>query len=137
MNFADTNVLVYAVDAAEPRRQRLARDLIEAEAATLVVSTQVLVEFYAAATRRLKMRKEDARKHLQNFARLRVVPTDSTLVLGASDIHQLNEVSWFDALIIRSASVAGCTVLYSEDLADGAVYEGVRVLNPFGRAAGA
>jgi predicted nucleic acid-binding protein len=131
MNFADTNVLVYAVDVHEPRRQRIAHELIAAESATLVISTQVLVEFYAAATRKLKMRKEDARKHLQNFARLRVVPTDAVLVLAASDVHQLHDLSWFEALIVRSAFQAGCAALYTEDLVHGAMYEGVRVLNPF------
>ena len=135
MNFADTNVLVYAVDGGDPRRQRVARDLIAAEGTSLVISTQVLVEFYSAATRRLKLRKEDARRHLQNFARLCVVPTDAALVLGASDVHQIHELSWFDALIVRSASSAGCSVLYSEDLSHGAVYEGVRVVNPFRVAA--
>lgn len=136
MNFADTNVLVYAVDAAEPRRQHIARRLIEAEGSTLVISTQVLVEFYAAATRKLRMPPSDARKHLQNFAGLRVVPTDAALVLAAGDLHQLNELSWFDALIVRSAIAAGCTLLYSEDLAHGAVYDGLRVANPFRESEG-
>ncbi len=37
----------------------------------------------------------------------------------------------YDACIVASASLAGCGVLYTEDLADGAVIADVRITNPF------
>ena len=41
------------------------------------------------------------------------------------------QISFWDALILTSARKAHCTVLYSEDLSDGQVYDTVRVVNPF------
>jgi predicted nucleic acid-binding protein len=38
---------------------------------------------------------------------------------------------FYDALILASAHVAGCKLLYSEDMNAGEVVAGVRVVNPF------
>jgi len=52
-------------------------------------------------------------------------------VLGAIGIHQRDSISFWDAMIVRSAAEMGCAVLYSEDLNAGQKYSGVRVENPF------
>jgi predicted nucleic acid-binding protein len=33
--------------------------------------------------------------------------------------------------ILAAAQALGCEVVYSEDMVDGRVYDGIRVLNPF------
>ena len=53
------------------------------------------------------------------------------VVLAAIGIHQRTGISFWDAMIVRSAAETGCAVLYSEDLNDGQEYSGVRVENPF------
>ena len=45
--FLNTNVLVYAYDPSDARKQRVAQDLVRALAGDIVVSTQVLSEFAA------------------------------------------------------------------------------------------
>ena len=37
----------------------------------------------------------------------------------------------YDSLIIAAAKAEGCDVVYSEDLNDGQVVDGVRIENPF------
>lgn len=52
-------------------------------------------------------------------------------VLGAVDIHQRMGISFWDAMIVRSANRLGCEVVWLEDLNPGQWYLGVRVVNPF------
>lgn len=52
-------------------------------------------------------------------------------VPAAIGIHQRTGISFWDAMIVRSAAEIGCAVLYSEDLNAGQEYAGVRVENPF------
>ena len=131
--FLDTNVLLYSEDGDEPTKRDIARQrLREAFAeASGVISTQVLQEFYVNAIRKLGMTKTLARARVLDFASLTVVPITRDLALSATDLHQLQPLSFWDALIIRAAASAGCSTLYSEDLQDGALYDGVRVVNPF------
>jgi predicted nucleic acid-binding protein len=72
-----------------------------------------------------------ARRKIELIARLDVVPVQLDLVLGAIDLHRLHSISFWDALIVRCASAAGCTRLLTEDLQHGQLIDGVRVENPF------
>ncbi|MBA2322243.1 MAG: hypothetical protein H0V89_13945 [Deltaproteobacteria bacterium] len=56
-----------------------------------------------------------------------------TLILDAIDLHRLEPISFWDALIVKAAAHAGCAVLYSEDLPAGRTIAGVRVVDPFRR----
>ncbi|MDA3951701.1 MAG: hypothetical protein PF508_21015 [Spirochaeta sp.] len=53
--FLDTNVLVYANDTAEPKKQGVARTLIKdvLHAGNGVISVQVLSEFWVTVTRKI------------------------------------------------------------------------------------
>ena len=53
-DFLDTNVLVYAYDASDPAKQRIAQGLVRrAVAGEMVISTQVLAEFAATLLHKL------------------------------------------------------------------------------------
>jgi len=134
--FVDTNVWVYAVDAADPAKRARALDAIApAPGRDLVVSTQVLTEFYAVVTRKLTVPVpvEDAEAMVRQLAVLPVVPIDGTLVVAAIAGSRDWRVSIWDALILRAAEVSGCRRVLSEDLADGATYGSVVVENPFSK----
>ena len=60
-----------------------------------------------------------------------VVQVSPALIQEAVDCSILNELSFWDALILAAASAAGCSILYSEDLNAGQTILGVRVQNPF------
>lgn len=131
--FFDTNVLVYADDASDMRRKSIAENAI-ADAlrnSTGVISTQVLQEYFAVATRKLGVTSERARVKVELFAKLDVVVIDAPLIFAAIDTHRLRALSIWDALIVRAAIQAGCRRLFTEDLQHGQAFEGLRVENPF------
>jgi len=131
--FFDTNVLVYADDRGSGRKSSVAQALI-ADALRSnqgVVSTQVLQEFFVISTRKLGVPAEMARRKVELLARLDVVVVQIDLILGGIDLHRLHGLSFWDALIVRAASSAGCARLLTEDLQHGQVIDGVRVENPF------
>jgi predicted nucleic acid-binding protein len=134
--FVDTNVWVYAVDAADPaKRTRALEATAPAPGRDLVVSTQVLTEFFAVVTRKLAvpMSAEDAEAMVRHLSALPVVAIDASLVVSAIAGSRQWQISIWDALILRAAEVAGCRRVLSEDLADGATYGSVVVENPFAR----
>jgi predicted nucleic acid-binding protein len=133
--FLDSNILVYSVDEspAEKAKHERAVELLSAQPENLVVSTQVLQEFYVVTTRKLKnpLSEEVAARAVRGIAKLDVVGVDVPLVLSAVDTSRTAQVSLWDALIIEAASRAGCERVLSEDLNEGRVIRGVRIENPF------
>ncbi len=132
--FVDTNVWVCAVDAADPaKRDRALEILGPAVDVDLVISTQVLTEFYVVATRKLSpaVPAVDAAAMVEQLSRLPVVAVDAALVRTAVTGSMDWGVSIWDALILSAADAAGCRVVLSEDIADGQRYGSVVVENPF------
>ena len=131
--FLDTNLLVYTDDAADRRRSRIAMAEVEAAITSRegVISTQVLQEYFCVTTRKLGTDPGIARRRLQLFATLEVVQIDVEMILGATDLHRLHGLSFWDALIIQAAGRAGCEVLLTEDLQAGRSIAGVRITDPF------
>lgn len=133
--FLDTNVLVYLFDADDPAKQRCVQDLLSNRElrAQLILSTQVLQEFYVSVTRKLAtpLDTEAAFQAVQDLAAFPVVQIDPPLILLAIQRSRKAKVSFWDALILEAALAAGATLLYSEDFQDGAVFGGLRIANPF------
>jgi len=131
--FFDTNVLLYAIDADAGPRQHRAIALVEDALVRGfgVVSTQVLQEFYVNATRKLKLEPAIARRHVELLLKLEVIEVRTQMVLAAIDLQQARQLSFWDALVVKAASSAGCAQLLTEDLQHGATLDGVRVENPF------
>jgi predicted nucleic acid-binding protein len=132
--FVDTNVWVYAVDASDPARRERALEVIDpARGRDLVISTQVLTEFYAVVTRKLAvpLSPQDAESMVAQLSKLPVVAVDASLVAAAIAGSREWQISVWDALILRAAEVAGCRRVLSEDLADGMTYGSVVVEDPF------
>ncbi len=131
-SFIDTNVLVYAGDDDTPAKQHIARRLIAEQSGRAVVSTQVLQEYFVAATQKLGVAPLDAKEVINAagtaFETIVVTPE---IINRAVDGSVLWQVSFWDALILASAEDAACAVVFSEDLNSGQRYGGVRVENPF------
>lgn len=131
--FLDTNILVYAQDASAPAKQRTSRALIAELAANVdgVISTQVIQEFYVAATGKIGVPPLAAKGIIKTFSVFDIVQVSPALIQEAIDCSILNQLSFRDALIVASAASAGCSTLLSEDLGNGQVVLGVRIQNPF------
>lgn len=131
MIFADTNILVYALDPDEPlKRELAARALRQAEASRLVISTQVLQELYVALLRR-KLAPAAAAEAVAMWSRREVVTVTTGMVLEATELHRRHRLEFWDALILHTAAAAGCTTLLTEDMQHGREIAGVRIVNPF------
>jgi predicted nucleic acid-binding protein len=132
-SFFDTNVLIYADDKAAPAKQRRALDLVaeHRRAGTGVVSLQVLQEYFVTITRKLRVDQRIARRKVELLAEFDVAVTEVTDILAAVDLHFLHGFSFWDALVMRSAKQAGCSVLLTEDMQETREIDGVRIVNPF------
>lgn len=131
--FLDTNVLVYAEDPAAGAKGARAVALVAElmRAGDGVLSTQVLQEFFSICTRKLGLRVADVRERMETFTAFDLIPVSRERIFEAVDLHERHGLSFWDALIVRCAVAAKCTELLSEDLQDGQVIQGVRVVNPF------
>jgi predicted nucleic acid-binding protein len=72
-----------------------------------------------------------ARRKVELLSELDVVVPDVADILAAIDLHRLHGFSFWDALIVRSAKQAGCSVLLSEDMQDARDIDGLQIVNPF------
>jgi len=135
VTFVDTNVLVYAHDRSESRRQAVAQALLGAlwRNRTGILSTQVLQEFYVVVTRKSDppMRRVAAREIVALYGEWPIVQLDVALILAASQLEERHGLSFWDALIVEAARRSGATVLLTEDLQSGREIGGVRIENPF------
>ncbi|MCC7078412.1 MAG: PIN domain-containing protein [Acidimicrobiia bacterium] len=136
MQFVDTNVILYAYDTSEGDRHRLARDLVGrlGRRRSGALSVQVLQEFYVNAVTKIAVRlsPDEARRRLRALGRWRVHTPMPGDVVAASVLSEGHQISFWDAMIIRSAAELGCEILWSEDLSSGQKIAGVEVRNPFG-----
>jgi len=135
LTFVDTNVLVYAHDRSETRKQPLAQALLEGLWASRMgtLSTQVLQEFYVVATRKLDppMSRRAAREIVALYAAWPLVQVDLALILVASELEERHKLSFWDALVVEAARRADATRIVTEDLQAGRHIGGVRIENPF------
>ena len=131
-SFVDTNILVYSLDAHNPEKQAKCRDLLRSLTSDDkgVISTQVMQEFYVAATKKMGADALIVKDILHAFERFEVVIINPSMIKNAIDCSIINRLSFWDALIIVAAETARCEILWTEDLNDGQIIHGVRVHNP-------
>ena len=121
--FLDTNILVYAYDTSAGAKRDRALPLLGPLAAErrAAISIQVLQELFVTLTGPklpAPLRVPEAARIIADLSVLTThVPTAAD-VLMAVDMHQRHHVSFWDAMVLRSAAHLGCSVLWSEDLAE-------------------
>lgn len=127
--FFDTNVVLYLLSADAAKADRAEELLVEGG----VISAQVLNEFTSVARRKLGMSWDEVREVLAPVrAVCRVEAVTEATHDRAVQVAERYGVSFYDASIIAAALLAGCTILYSEDMQDGLVVERqLTIQNPF------
>ena len=131
--FVDTNILIYALDRTAGKKREMAAALLErlwSERAGCV-SLQVLQEFYVTLTKKLRMPSGEAFAQVERLGKWTVHRPAVNDVLLAIQLHREKRISFWDAMILRSAMSTACCLLWSEDLSDGQQWDGVVVRNPF------
>ncbi len=131
----DTNILVYSVDSKAGARHTLALEIVNlAVERDCYLTLQALSEFYAAATRKGIVPSAEAAAQAEDW--LEIFPTSAASqasVKVALASAAAGRASYWDALLLATAAEAGCGAILTDDLADGSVFDGVRVHNPFAR----
>lgn len=131
--FPDTNILAYQCDSADIKKQQRAYEVVQDTSLTFIISTQVLLELDTVLTRKVypAFPSAVAQEIIAGYAELPVVATDPQLVLRAVATAGRHQLSIGDAMIVEAAVEAGCSHLWSEDLAHGSRLQGVDIVNPF------
>ena len=128
--FLDTNVLIYAFAEGDPRKDTARRLLAEGG----TTGVQNLNEFVGVARRKLGMswpQVSAALNAIQTLCSSTVAVTIETHQTAVR-IAERHGYGIFDALVVAAALQNGSTFLYSEDMQDGQVIDGLRIRNPFG-----
>ena len=134
MPFVDTNVLIYAVSTVEEETAKQLRALDLLTARDLVLSVQVLQEFYVQATRPTRpgrLSHDEAVDFAEALLRFPVQAMTLDVMHAAFAIGKRFGLSYWDSAILAAARIRGCDIVYSEDLSAEQEYDGVRVVNPF------
>ncbi len=127
--FFDTNILIYAF-AQGDLRAAIACDLLAEGGA---VSVQVLNEFVAVARGKMAMPWDDVEDALSAIRALCSPPVPLSVETHDRALRIARQYGYriYDSLVIAAALESSCSTLYSEDLHDGQVIDGLTIRNPF------
>ena len=134
MRFVDTNVLLYAVSTLPDEADKAAKAQAILTDRDLALSVQVLQEFYVQATRKSRpepLTHGEALGFIQSWRRFFTHDVTLEILDDALTIKARYQLSYWDSAIIAAARASSCSEVLSEDMSDGQVYAGVKVVNPF------
>jgi predicted nucleic acid-binding protein len=129
----DTNILIYACDKADPKRQQIALDLVSS-ASDGVLLWQVACEFVAASR---KLRSQgftavNAWDRLADYlAIFPIVLPSAGAFARARILHTEDGWSFWDSMIVAACLECGVSRLYTEDVPGSAVRGPLEIVNPF------
>ncbi|HLY15724.1 MAG TPA: PIN domain-containing protein [Bryobacteraceae bacterium] len=128
--FFDANILIYAFAKDDPRAEAALGLLAEGG----VVGVQTLNEFVAVGGRKLRMPWSEIIEALAAIRTLCPAPAPITVATHDKALRIVERHGYHidDALVIAAALEASCRTLYSENMRDGQVIEGMTIRNPFG-----
>ncbi len=134
MRFVDANVLIYSVSPLSEDAAKCAVAAALLQAPDLVLSVQVLQEFYVQAprpTRPQRLSHDEAASFISCWLRFPVQENTVPLLQAALAAKVRFQISFWDALILEAARASGCRQVLSEDLNHSQDYDGLAVINPF------
>ena len=96
-----------------------------------MISAQVLNEFASVMYRKFKKPDDEVDDLLSVLEAINIVPLNPKLTRRAVEIKKRYGLQFYDSLLLATAEANGCEEFWSEDLNDGQVYCGMKVVNPF------
>ena len=129
----DTNLWVYLYAQNVPEKQKPIQAIVATQFEAIILSAQILGELYYVLTRKKLTTTAVAREIiLEMVTSFPVLGIDTVKVLLALDMHAKYGYSYWDSLILATASLHDCDTLYSEDMQHKQVIENkVQIFNPF------
>lgn len=129
--FFDSNILVYAYSSDDLSKRQRVKELADS-CDEIIISTQTINEFVNVMIKKKKMNYHQVSSvinELRNNFVIEIIYEES--IQKAIDIATRYSYSYFDSLMIASALMVGCSILYTEDMHNRHVIENLRIINPF------
>jgi predicted nucleic acid-binding protein len=131
----DTNILVYAEFEPGSEKGTRSADLILRAARDGVMPAQVLGEFLRFAQRRRSAAFDEAvQQSLLYQSVFLTPPTTDGVINKAAEIARAHRLQLWDCIVCAASAQAGAKVLLTEDMQDGQIINGLRLMNPFASA---
>ena len=131
--FVDTNVLIYALDRRDLKKQHAAQvwrtELWKSHNGR--ISFQVLQEFYVNVVQKWPAVCNQARAEIRDLMAWGPAAVDGPILERAWKIQDHYQLSFWDALIVAAAKSLACRYLLTEDLQANQELDGIIVINPF------
>jgi predicted nucleic acid-binding protein len=129
----DSNILVCLIDRRDAVKQALAATIVlHAATNDCTLTHQALGVFFNAARQKLRVPAPEVAAMVRRWAV--IFPTIGSSLIAvetAVDAAERERLSYWDALLLATASEAGCTIALSEDMQDGYRLGTIVVRNPF------
>ncbi len=134
--FIDTNLLVYAIDGSDRRKQAVAQKWLAKahESGDGTLSYQVVQEWFNVVMRKaaVSLSSDEARSIYRHLIEpLWHIQSSHELLHLALDVNRTDLLSWWDSLIVSAALQGRCKILLTEDLQHGRTIRGLKIMNPF------
>lgn len=129
----DTNLWGYLFVKDPPEKEKKIVETINNQTSSLIISTQVLGELYNVLIRKSTFPQLDAQAIVLNLVNtFPVLEIDTPKVLQALEINSCYGYSYWDSLIVATALLSNCNILYSEDMQHNQFIENkLKIINPF------
>lgn len=98
-----------------------------------MLSVQVLNEISNVLMKKFSFSEDATEKYVDEICReFEIINLSPSITKSALNLKSRYSISWFDSLIVATALTANCSLLYTEDLQDGMLFEEkLKVVNPF------
>lgn len=112
-------------------KQVIAKDLILDGSST--ISVQVINEVSNNLLKKLQFQENEISSFIVNcYERYSVVNISQEIFIAASEIRINHQFSYYDSIIVASALINQCEVLYTEDMQHGKlIANSLKIINPF------
>jgi predicted nucleic acid-binding protein len=131
----DSNVLIYAEFEPDSEKGIRSTELILHAARDGVIPAQVLGEFLRFVQRRVPASFEDAIRQVSLYQSVFLTPpTTDAIINKASELARAHRMQLWDGVVCAASAQAGARVLLTEDMQDGRIIDGLRLMNPFAAA---
>ena len=129
--FCDSNILLYAIGKQDLSKKDIASKIILDKNCT--ISVQVINEVSNIMLKRLNFSNYEIEKFIIScYKRYDIVLFDEELLIQACKIREKYNITLYDSLIISSALISSCSILYSEDMQHKQkIFNKLTIINPF------
>ena len=129
--FIDSNIFLYAFSDKDIAKQAIAKVIILN--GSPAISVQVINEVSNNLLKKLRFTENEIAQFIEDcYSRYTVVDLAKEIFVTASKLRNSHQFSYYDSVIVASALVNQCQILYSEDMQHGQIVGNVlKILNPF------